>query len=388
MKVIFVSNYYPPYYIGGYELSCKDAADYLESCNHSVYVLTSDYKVPSQSNSNIIKEKVQRTLKLINYSTPSYKNKYDIEVHNYNIVKQTIEDIKPDIVCFWNLQSLSYSPVNAAIDCKTKYIFELGDVWPEAYISSSVKEKLKRTIKKYLPFYKGGGELVIDPAICVSSWMAGQMKKFGNKECYIIPRSIKAPESITHKKPHDTTRYLTIGRVVYQKGIDLAIEALGILNQEKEDFNFEYNIAGDGDEAYITACKEIAKKYNIEDKINFIGKVSNLPEVYGYADITLMPTRDCEPFGRVVIESFAYGTPIIATNHTGPSEIIENNIDGLLFEDRDVDDLKNSIEKLHFDKTIWERLRINGYNKVREKYSFNAINSEIENVFLKIIDKD
>lgn len=44
MKILFVSNLYPPHFIGGYEIACKDTVDVLKNNGHDCFVLTSKFK--------------------------------------------------------------------------------------------------------------------------------------------------------------------------------------------------------------------------------------------------------------------------------------------------------------------------------------------------------
>ena len=69
----------------------------------------------------------------------------------------------------------------------------------------------------------------------------------------------------------------------------------------------------------------------------------------GALDALLVPSHG-EPFGRVVVEAMAAGTPVIASAEAGPAEIIENGVNGLLADANDVDAWTAAIERLVTDE--------------------------------------
>src|SRR5215211_6131335 len=68
LRVVVVTNYYPPYFIGGYELGCRDVVEALKSRGHQVRVLTSTYQVDQPQTDG----EVYRWLGLAEWWTPNY----------------------------------------------------------------------------------------------------------------------------------------------------------------------------------------------------------------------------------------------------------------------------------------------------------------------------
>ena len=48
MKILVITNLYPPHEIGGYELRCRDVCDRLKASGHEIHILTSDHRVPGR----------------------------------------------------------------------------------------------------------------------------------------------------------------------------------------------------------------------------------------------------------------------------------------------------------------------------------------------------
>lgn len=381
MKILVISNYYPPHYIGGYELACFNTVEYLKKSGHTVYVLTGDYLQKSHCF-----EEVYRGLKYINYDKPSFWDKHQVETHNYKVTQNVIKDFSPDIVYLWSLRLISLSPAMAVQNLHIKKIFEIGDFWMKGYLSSNFLSKIKRMIKNILPFTIGS-KIELSPAICVSKWVAKEMEKtYETKQIHIIPNGTNIQQK-SKKNLNKNIKYLFCGRADYTKGIDIALKALGNLKDRGID-NFEFNIYGSGNTNYINKCKNIVNALQLNKQVTFYGKTDDVQKLYSQHDILLMPTRMKEPFGLVIIEAMAAGVVVIATNAYGPAEIINNNKDGLLFKEEDVSDLTNSILKLHNNKYLYHQLREEAFYKVFNKYNLENVKKRVEDVLLNIVYKD
>jgi len=155
-----------------------------------------------------------------------------------------------------------------------------------------------------------------------------------------------------------------VGRVEEAKGQYLLIEALQYL----KDLPIKILIVGSFmNKEYEQILTSKVDKLNLKDKIIFRGFVENIEDEMKKFDISVLATKN-ETFGLVVIESMAQKIPIIAVNRGGPLEIIDNEIDGILFE-RDSKELAKKISLLYNDKNLREKIKLNGYKKVRNKFN-------------------
>ncbi|MBD3389089.1 MAG: glycosyltransferase [Candidatus Altiarchaeales archaeon] len=114
---------------------------------------------------------------------------------------------------------------------------------------------------------------------------------------------------------------LFFGRIAYQKGPDLLLEAIpGVLD---EFYNARFIFAGSGD--MINHLHGRAHWLGVHDKIRVLGYVSEeeKKELFKSCDMVCVPSRN-EPFGIITLEAWASGKPVVATDVGGPSEIIDN----------------------------------------------------------------
>jgi glycosyltransferase involved in cell wall biosynthesis len=128
-------------------------------------------------------------------------------------------------------------------------------------------------------------------------------------------------ENIAVKRRSDKFRILWVGRLLYRKGLPLALEAIAQL-QNKMDF--EFTILGDG-----PASKSLPywlKKYNLEGKVNWLGQVPMkvVKEYYKKNDILLFSSlRDSS--GAQLFEALSYGLPIVTLNQFGARALLPEN---------------------------------------------------------------
>ncbi|MBN2656116.1 MAG: glycosyltransferase family 4 protein [Spirochaetales bacterium] len=127
------------------------------------------------------------------------------------------------------------------------------------------------------------------------------------------------------------------GRIHPTKGIEVAISALRTLG----DNNTELYIAGDGDADYLESLKSKVKDLKVE----FSGHVK--PEdFFPRIDVLLVLSQWHEPLGRVVLESFSYGVPVIGSNRGGIPEMIEEGQNGFSIDPDNESQLIERIRKI------------------------------------------
>jgi len=119
---------------------------------------------------------------------------------------------------------------------------------------------------------------------------------------------------------------LFLGRLVHQKGPDLLVEAIPTVLSNRRDVKFIF--AGEGGmQAYL---QNRVVELGVEWSTRFLDWVSfpSLIELLNSADIVCIPSRN-EPFGIVLLEAWAAGRPVVATDVGGLGENIENFVDGV-----------------------------------------------------------
>ncbi len=129
---------------------------------------------------------------------------------------------------------------------------------------------------------------------------------------------------------------LYFGRLSYEKGIKTLIKAVSLCN------NVKLLIAGDG--PLRVELETIANNLT-PDKIEFLGYLNRekLQKVISGAMFVLVPSECYENFPYSILESFAFGKPVVGSKIGGIPELVKDGETGLLFEPGNVDDLAGRI---------------------------------------------
>jgi glycosyltransferase involved in cell wall biosynthesis len=135
---------------------------------------------------------------------------------------------------------------------------------------------------------------------------------------------------------------LTVGRLTHVKGFDLLINAWAKVAHQVP--GWKVIIVGSGEDEML--LKQMAKDLGVDDSIIFAGHQKNMDQFYRQASFFCMSSR-FEGLPMVLLEAQSYGLPIVAFDcDTGPAEIIENNVNGLLVESGNIIGLTNSLLEL------------------------------------------
>jgi glycogen(starch) synthase len=151
----------------------------------------------------------------------------------------------------------------------------------------------------------------------------------------------------------DERLVLLVGRLVYEKGFQLALEALPGLIERLRDVRFI--VAGSG-----TAEQQLrgqARELGLDAHGAFLGWIGDdvLHSLYRIADLTVVPSI-YEPFGLVALEAMASGCPCLVADTGGLREVVPNEDVGLRFRSRDPRSLGQMAERLLTDVRLRDRL--------------------------------
>ena len=145
-------------------------------------------------------------------------------------------------------------------------------------------------------------------------------------------------------------RILTIGRLVYQKGYEYAIEAAKYLKNKNIDFR--WYVIGEGD--LKNQLKNIVKDYNLQDIFKFLGTFTNPYPFIKECNIYCQPSR-FEGFGLAIAEARILNKPIVATNFDIVYDQIRDGENGLIAEMNGYSVSKN-IQRLIEEKNLKRKI--------------------------------
>lgn len=179
---------------------------------------------------------------------------------------------------------------------------------------------------------------------------------------------------------YDNEKYfLFVGRVSKEKGISYLLEAMNDLSRE-----IKLKIVGVGPEE--NKLKQYVKDNKL-DNVQFLGfkNRNEIKDIYSNCIATIVPSNWFEVFGVINIEAFINGKPVIASNVGGIPEIVENNINGQLFEPANVEQLKSCILNYWNNPNLVIEHGKNGYLKAKKEFNEDTYYTKLIKVYEEVL---
>ncbi len=175
---------------------------------------------------------------------------------------------------------------------------------------------------------------------------------------------------------------LQVGNIELNKRQIDAVKALKILSKLYDNIKLVFNGGGRRDELL-----KVINELGLKEKVLIMrsGNDEELAEVYAACDVFLFPAQIT--WGLAVVEAMAASKPVIASRKCGASEIIEDNINGLLVNHADPTDLAKQIERLINNPEMRKTLGENAYKYVIENISWEKYAKNMESIFRRITQK-
>lgn len=175
--------------------------------------------------------------------------------------------------------------------------------------------------------------------------------------------------------PADKIKIVFSGYISENKGQIQAIQALSLMSKEKLS-KIQLDIIGTGKTEYVDFLNKEIKSKNLEDNVKLLGYKDNLRQMLKNYQIGLMCSKS-EGFGRTTVEYMASGLLVIASNTGANIELINNNIDGIIYEYYNINELKEKIEYVLDNQSLINEIAVNARKKVFERFGIERNVREI-----------
>ncbi len=184
----------------------------------------------------------------------------------------------------------------------------------------------------------------------IQFWKQGAW--YRNAELVHIPNPMFLDEQKLIENPSKTV--ISVGRLTFQKGFDLLVDAWGGVPAELRK-EWKLLIIGDGEDKPLIE-KKIAE-LGLEDSVELVGATKAVFAYFEKASVYCLSSR-FEGLPMVLLEALAFHLPIVAFDcDTGPEELIEHGENGILVEAGNVNKMSQSLATLMGDDSLRERMR-------------------------------
>lgn len=238
------------------------------------------------------------------------------------------------------------------------------------------------TINRFNFFFKwmsyfiySGSKAVVVPAKGIETCMKnnGLFNRLNNYS--IIRNPVYVFKSDTHVIVHHRKFILGVGRLSFEKGFDLLIDAFSELRIK----NIDLIILGQGAEKeHLTAQ---INRLNLQDRVILAGAKDDLQDYYNQTELFVLPSRN-EGYPNALIEAMSSGCPCIAMDcEFGPAEIIEDGVNGVLIPNQNVTALRKAMFNVLFDLSLKKKLG-NEARGISQTNSLEVISDKWEELIL------
>jgi glycosyltransferase involved in cell wall biosynthesis len=392
MRVLALSNLYPPSERGGEELSAQAVVNGLRSHGHVVEVITSEGEANSKTGTIHRELKFEMESKPLWNAVRFFTRRRAIIDHDEGVLKKHLSRFQPDIMLIFSMWNIPREvPYIAENLMPGKVVYRLASYWPVQpsqhlnYWQATSKSRLAAVPKGILrPIALDVLEnnplprLKLEHSICISQAVFEEFKEQGVelKDVTIIHNGIRVDQFDNgsspwgHGLPPEPIKLLYLGRISPEKGVHTALETLALLKDAYPDITL--SLAGSvWDADYWSGLVQFVNQHGLNSRVRFYGhlpseQVSTLLHEH---DVMLVPSVWAEPFGRVVLEGMAAGLVVIGTGRGGMQTALRDGETGLVFSAEDAKGLAEKIKWLIANPELgWEIVQT-AMNEVRTKFT-------------------
>ncbi len=402
MRILVLSNLYPPHYIGGYELACATVTNALRARSHVVHVLTSDHgikpggQVPAENG-------VERRLRIHGFFGHPWLGigpLRALEFHNNDVLRETLRRFKPEVCHVYNLGGISKSLTMTLQREGLPVAYWIMDHWIARSLAADVW--LDWWNRRASSVAQRGLRAVWTLAGCRRRWdgraptnplrhlrfqrivfCSRSLREFTAAKGYdvahgdVIYPSVNIARFCGEPSPSSNPmrRLLYAGRLTEDKGVMTTLRALARI---RDRFRGTLRLCGDGEADYRAKLEAFIREQRLAVEI-FSAPPEQMPQVYRDHDALLFPSEWPEPFGLTRFEAMACGRPVISTTTGAGEETLREGDNALTYAAGDADALSLAILRLQDDAELRVRLARNGQEDVRRRYAEPIIVSQVEN---------
>lgn len=413
MKILVLTNLYPPYSVSEYEVRCATVTDQLREKGHQVRVLTSNHGLPQKSASQTSadltinperqEKNISRALRLHGHFGHPWlgisKLKH-LELYNNEALQDTLHRFKPEIVHVWNMAGLSKSLLLTLQKSGIPVVYDVADYW----IARSLKWDV---------WLRWWNRRDISRINKVRRWFAqtfGNRKRIQNlaptnpiehiqfRRIYFSCKRLKqatleAGYPVSHAEiiycPVNTTvftglpkshnqplhKLLFVGNLSEDNGI---MTVLRTMYELIDKFSGTLTVCGDGDLHYVERLKQFVTEERLPVVFTNLKNSTEMAEVYRNHDALLFTPEYDTPDFTIPLEGMACGLPVICSTRGGAAELISNDETGLNYHYGDAAALAQQILKLASNGEFRYKIASKGQKRILDRYSEPNIVSQIE----------
>ena len=336
MRVLVVTNMYPPHHYGGYELSCRDVVERWRAAGHDVTVLTSDLRVPGVTDPpDEDPASIRRVLPIAfadgDVVDPPRGALLTRERTAQRALADALAAVDPEVVSVWHMGAMPFGLLSTLDESGRPLAYVVCDdwlsygptmdPWMRHFVDrprvGALVERVVGVPARLPDLGRSGAFLFVSDETRSRSGALSRWRYPLATVTYSGFDTADFPLTTPDGDRPWQDRLLFVGRLDARKGAETAIRALAELPTATLE------LLGRGDAAFEAHLHDVAAGLGVGSRVTFdFVDRRNLRERFRAADAFLFPCEWEEPFGLVPLEAMACGTPVVATGMGGSAEFL------------------------------------------------------------------
>lgn len=366
--LLFINTYYYPNGRGGAEKSTQILAETFANENYEVSVITSSNRNYTQIINGVTVYYVKmgniywlgEAHKKNNFQKLIWHIIDSFGLNNVQGFEKKVALIKPDVVFTSNLVQFSSKIWKNLSQSNIPIVHIIRDHY-QITMSTTLTDKpniiSKYFFGKFLGLRKKKLSHYVDVVIGISDYILHKHITLGYFKNAVIKKVIHNPVVINPKFPHPNRNskpiFGYVGALNSKKGVDLLLENFS------QNTSIELLLFGKGKQDYVNKLKNVSQQF---PNIKYMGYET--PEnIFQKIDILIVPSIINEAFGRVIVEAYSFGIPVIGSNKGGIPELIDVGETGFIFNP----DIKFDLSKIIMESGLDKKVEKSFKDKSREK---------------------
>lgn len=407
MKILVVTDFYPPHHSGGYELRCKDVLNGLMERGHEVAIIST--RCPTgQCNLHPGEVNIQRILHR-KVDEKSLLKRIMNDTNDLRQVDKQVKTFQPDLIYLWHLVNLSdailpyFSRYNLPVvydeggNGLANFVKKAGG--PVYFYKNENDSPFRKRVKAILStvIQKLSSNLINNVWVFPCELSANfnsqyslaltQEKSVPLKHAAVTPSGVNTSRFFYQVRAQVNTpvKILVPGRIVKIKGtMDAARLLEALMNR---GVSAQLTIVGEvfSQQYYQELVLAISDR-GLAENITILPMLNqdDLARLYHQVDICFFPSYQPHGLSRIPLEAMACGCPVISYGNEGSAEIINDRQTGFLVPEADVFAAADIIETLISKPDMLQAVTSSARRMVEQKYEMNRYINSVEAFLLKI----
>ena len=207
---------------------------------------------------------------------------------------------------------------------------------------------------------------------------------FNLNKSFVVNNAIKITQKYYQKNFNFNMPVIGIyGRIEERKGFDILLNAITIIIKNYPNLQLKIGGFEVNNNYNLQTIKDLAQKLNLLNNCQFVGVVIDKENFFKDVDILIVPSRE-EPFGLVILEGFANSTLVISSNTEGGKLLINDQENGLLFNNQNSEDLANKILWILQNPNNYLKLTKQAFFRLENDFSLSTLTKNLHQTLVKI----